>query len=145
MKYLAALMPGRSTALAMLATFVLGVSLNVGLKELRSPPTPPRGPADPAFASLGRAHAPRILAAEAIAYESAATDLEAGKPFSAAFASIPEVRAKARTDSFARYVAPDFAKLLPDGKADAEITTAERSAVVSAWRGFAKGLRGKSP
>ncbi len=141
---LAKLLPSRSTALAIFVAFSLGLLLCVPAKQLLAPTTP-RGPADASFAALGRAHAPRLIAAEASGYEAGIAALDAGKPFSEALATIPATRHQLRVESFARFIQPDFARTIPDGKADAEITPAEREAVKIAWRSFAAGLRGKSP
>lgn len=91
-------------------------------------------------AALGRAYAPVVTATLAEAWLAAAKTLEDGKSVADAQSVLQETWRSGRTDHFKAKVAPEFDRVLAEGKEpkDAE----ERAAAAKLWRDFAKGLKG---
>ena len=83
------------------------------------------------------------MAAAAAGYESAATALEAGRSVKDALAEGARTTEQLRREAFARLVAPEFARVLPEGTEP--VDPAQRAQVISLWRRFANDLRGLQP
>ncbi len=98
------------------------------------PPTTVNGKA------LGRSYAPTIAANLGDAWLAAASDLEKGKSVTAAQQGFQQVWQATRLASFGTKIAPEFAKVLPEGLEPTD--PAKRAAVVKLWRDFANGLKG---
>jgi hypothetical protein len=113
----------------------IGVSARLG-----GPSGPPAPPHDPQFVPLGRAYLPGLGKAYAAAWEEGAKGLEAGQPLSAALAAVGKAWDASRTQLFDRMATPEFAKIIPESRKDADITLQQRAAMAAAWRGFALGL-----
>jgi hypothetical protein len=132
---------GRSTWLAIVLA-VVGIvisGLNLNPSEAR-PQAPAPSEVDARFRTLGRAYLPALGHAYAAAWLEGAKALEAGQPVDLALAAVGRSWDSGRTALFDRMVTPQFHKIVPEGRADAEITPAEKKALASAWRGFARGL-----
>ncbi len=113
----------------------LGVATRMG-----GPAGPPAPPQDPRFARLGRAYLPGLGKAYAAAWEEGAKGLEAGQALSAALAAVGKSWDASRTQLFDRVLTPEFAKIIPESRQDADITPQQRAAMAAAWRGLASGL-----
>ena len=143
----AALQQVKSHAKAL--TVILVASLAVGVitaKHFHEMPT--ENPVEARFAALGRANGPRLLAADAMAFEAAAKDLHAGKSVADVATAIPKAAADNLAATGRRWLAPDLETVIPAGKPEAQITPAERNNLEAAYLGYARGLRalkGKYP
>lgn len=113
----------------------IGVSVRLG-----GPTGPPPPPHDPHFVPLGRAYLPGLGKAYSAAWEEGAKGLEAGQPLSTALAAVGKAWDASRTQLFDRMATPEFAKIIPESRKDADITPQQRAAMAAAWRGFALGL-----
>jgi hypothetical protein len=91
-------------------------------------------------AMLGRAYAPVVVATLSDAWNAAADALGRGQTVAQAQAALQQNWQAGRTKAFAASVAPEFAKVLPEGSEPKD--DAQRAAVVALWRAFAKGLKG---
>jgi hypothetical protein len=100
----------------------------------------PRPDAGPDFAAVGRAYAPVLAQTYADAWLEAAIVLEQGKSVSDAQRAQQETWKAARIAAFNARVAPELAKVLPEGAEPTD--TAQRARTVAAWRGLARGLKG---
>ncbi|MDX2035966.1 MAG: hypothetical protein SFX72_04895 [Isosphaeraceae bacterium] len=92
-------------------------------------------------AALGRAHGPVVVRALADAWEAAALSVEGGGSVAEAASLLQDRWRTARVEAFTAKVAPEFAKVLPEGTEPQ--SPEQRAAVVSLWRDFARGLGGK--
>lgn len=137
-------LPGKSTVAALSASFILGTLMSIGGVSCRSAPDRPAplAPLSPqGLIRLGRTYTGNLGKVYASAWETGASALEAGKSVSEAVDSVAAAWDQDRVRLFNRFVAIEFDKIVPQGKADSEISTAERAALARAWRGFAAGLR----
>ncbi len=91
-------------------------------------------------AAIGRAYATTIAATLADAWRAAADAFASGKTVGEAQAVFQDSWKKARGDAFVARVAPEFAKVLPEGSEPKD--AAQRAATVALWRDFARGLKG---
>jgi hypothetical protein len=66
--------------------------------------------------------------------------LEAGKSIAAALDSVSKSWSSARAQLFDQVLTPEFAKIVAESVADADVTPEERSAMATAWRGLSVGL-----
>jgi hypothetical protein len=111
-----------------------------------SSPTPPVPPTfDERFIPLGKAYVPELGKAYAAAWDEGTKALEAGQPVGVSLKTVSDTWDTARVQLFDRLVTPEFAKILPEGQADADALLVNRSALARAWRGFAIGLGGPRP
>jgi hypothetical protein len=137
-------LPGKPAMASLLASFVLGVLVSTGGISCRSVPDRP-APLSPLSSQglirLGRTYTVNLGKVYASAWETGAASLEAGKPVSEALDSVRAAWDQDRGRLFNRFVAIEFDKIVPQGKADADITAADRAALSKAWRDFAAGLR----
>jgi hypothetical protein len=138
------LFPGRRTLLTIVLSSALGAGLAIAaLVWLDAPfhsapgPVPPR---DARFVALGKAYLPRLGLAYAGAWEEGAKQLEAGGDISAAIDAVAKSWSANRTQLYDHLLTPEFSKIVVESVKDADVTTAERSAMVAAWRGLAVGL-----
>jgi hypothetical protein len=108
-------------------------------------PTPPAPPNfDERFIPLGRAYVPELGKAYATAWIEGAKALESGQPVAASLKTVSDSWDTSRVQLFDRLVTPEFAKIVPEGQADADALLVNRMALARAWRGFALGLSGSS-
>jgi hypothetical protein len=137
-------LPDKPAMAALLASFVLGAWVSTGNLSCRSKPDRPE-PLAPLSAQgltrLGRTYTGNLGKVYASAWETGAAALEAGKPVSEALDAVRAAWDQDRVRLFNRFVAIEFDKIVPQGKPDAEVTAAERTALAKAWRSFAAGLR----
>ncbi len=104
-----------------------------------SSPTP--APAlDGRFVTLGRAYLPELGRAYATAWNEGAKALESGQPVASALKSVGQSWDSGRVQLFDRLITPELSKIVPDGRPESQLTTADRQALARAWRGFASGL-----
>jgi hypothetical protein len=90
--------------------------------------------------TLGKKYSTVVLTDLSDAWTGAAQSVSDGKSMAEAQKTFQDQWQAARTKSFSAIVAPEFAKVLPEG---AEPKSPEdRAAVVQLWRDFAKGLKG---
>jgi hypothetical protein len=138
------MLPGRTAAISLLASFALGVLVSTGKISCRSTPDRP-APLAPLSAQglvrLGKTYTVNLGKVYASAWEAGAADLESGKPVSVALNTVHESWDRDRVQLFNRFVAIEFDKIVPQGKTDNDVTAAERTALAKAWRSFASGLR----
>jgi hypothetical protein len=133
--------PSGRTLLTVALSSLLGAAVAVGVSaRLGGPAGPPAPPHDPHFVRLGRAYLPGLGKAYAAAWEEGAKGLEAGQPLSAAIAAVGKAWDANRNQLFDRMATPEFAKIIPESRKDADITPQQRAAMAAAWRGFAWGL-----
>lgn len=90
--------------------------------------------------ALGRSYAPTVVANLGDAWLAAAHALEQGKTVTEAQQGFQQSWQAARVASFGTKIAPEFAKVLPEGQEPTDPT--KRAAVVKLWRDFANGLKG---
>ena len=111
----------------------------VAYDHLAPGPRPPRRRRSTAR-RLGRSFAPAAASNLGDGWLAAADALEQGKTVADAQAALQAAWQDARIKAFAAKVAPEFARVLPEG---AEPTDpAKRAEVVKLWRDFAAGLKG---
>lgn len=101
--------------------------------------TTPTG-VDKALVPIGRAYAGVILGSYATAWQTAAGDVDAGKPVADALAAVKASWEADRTKQYQATVSPAFAAIVPEATPDESITPAQRAALAAAFRGFAQGL-----
>jgi hypothetical protein len=139
------MLPSRSTLATIAVSSLMGGALALGISTwLWSPEAPPASPVpphDPHFFRLGRAYLPELGKAYATAWEDGAKGLETGQNLSDALNAVTKAWGTNRTQLFDRMATPEFLKLVPESKKDADVTPQERAAMAAAWRGFALGLR----
>jgi hypothetical protein len=96
---------------------------------------------DPRFVSIGRSYVPELGKAYSAAWDEGVKALESGESIGAALKVVGQSWEQGRTRLFDRLVTPELSKVVPDGKAEAEVNDADRKAVAGTWRGLAKGLK----
>lgn len=119
---------------------IVAVSVSAGaiLAEWRAP-----GPASPAserLSAIGRAYPRELGAAYAQAWLKGAEALDGGRAVSDSLGVVAQEWTAGRTALFDRAVAPEFSAVIPEGKPEGEISSAEKAALASLWRAFAAGL-----
>jgi len=137
-------LPARSTMITVLGAFALGAmvsSKGISCRQVPVKPDPSLPPTAQSLVKLGKTYTINLGKVYASAWEAGAAALEAGKPVSAALGVVHESWDRDRGQLFDRSVSVEFAKLVPEGKADGDVTAAERAALAKAWRSFATGLR----
>ena len=138
------LLPSRCMVFTIVILSVLGGSLLLGVSLWRrSPdePFPARKPDhDPHFVTLGGAYIAQLGKAYASAWNKGANALDAGESISSAIETVAKSWSANRADLYDRFITPQFAKILPEGIRDEDVTPSERAAMAAAWRGFALGL-----
>lgn len=139
-----AVIPSRRTLLTITLSSLLGGILAIGISNwLRSQDGPrpsPGPPHDPHFIHIGRTYLPELGKAYASAWDEGAKGLEAGQNLSSGVSAVAKAWDTNRTQLFDRIATPEFLKLIPEAKKDADVTPQERAAMAAAWRGFAIGL-----
>lgn len=104
-------------------------------------PTPGPSPTPTIDAvTLGKNFAPKLAASLADGFETAATMIAAGTSVTDADNSLKTKFMSSRNDAFESVVAPEFAKVLPEGQEPKDAAT--REAFAKIHRDFASGLRG---
>ncbi|WP_165068428.1 hypothetical protein [Paludisphaera rhizosphaerae] len=116
------------------------ISVGFGLSEYRSKPAEPA--AVVSIRATGRTYPKTLATAYAAAWIKGAEALEAGKGPVDALGVVTEAWTAGRVALFDKAVAPAFAAVVPEGKADAEVSAADRAALAALWRAFAAGLSG---
>jgi hypothetical protein len=137
-------LPSKPAMAALLASFVLGAVVSTG--KLSCQPVPdrpaPLAPLSPqGLVRLGKTYTVNLGKVYASAWETGAASLDAGKPVSEALGSVRAAWDQDRGRLFNRFISIEFDKIVPQGKADADVTAAERAELSKAWRSFAAGLR----
>lgn len=102
-------------------------------------PNPPRPDPTSLGEKLGREFGPKLAASLADGFETAATMIAAGTSVKEANDTLKAKFQAGRNQAFSAYVAPEFAKIVPEG---AEPTGDARDRFIQIHRDFAKGLRG---
>jgi hypothetical protein len=130
------LLPGLNALVLATVVVVFGYD-----RFFRKPPAPP-APPDPAaaFVALGSGFAPALAGSLADGFEAGADALRGGKTVAESDRTLKDAFLASRQKAFSVQVAPRFAGVLADGEEPK--TSAERTALESAWRAFARGLRG---
>lgn len=90
--------------------------------------------------AVGRAYPRALGAVYAESWRRGAESLDAGRSVNDSLTVVADTWAASRITLFDRAVAPAFAAVVPEGKPDAEVSTADKAALASLWRGFASGL-----
>lgn len=103
-------------------------------------PNPPLPDPQSVGEQLGRTFGPKLAASLADAFDTAATMIAAGTSVSEADNTLKTKFVTGRNDVFKTLVAPEFAKILPEGQEPRDAAT--RAAFAQIHRDFAKGLRG---
>jgi hypothetical protein len=97
-------------------------------------------PTPPTPAALGRVYAKTVVVTLADAWIAAADALEKGKSVVESRKALQDGWQAARTKAFVEGVAPEFAKVLPEGSEPKDAT--QRAQAIAFWREFARGLKG---
>ena len=126
-----------SVGLSSLVGGTVAIWVSARLGDTDGPPSPRQ---DPHFVRVGRAYLPGLGKAYAAAWQEGAKGLEAGQPLSAAIAAVGRAWDSNRAQLFDRVATPEFARIIPESRKDADITPQQRAAMAAAWRGFASGL-----
>jgi len=137
-------LPSKPAVAALLASFVLGAMVSTGKISCRQTPDHPAPPSplsSQALVRLGKTYTGNLGKVYASAWEAGAASLDAGKPVSEALDSVRAAWDQDRGRLFNRFVSVEFDKIVPQGKADADVTSAQRAELSKAWRSFAAGLR----
>lgn len=121
-------------ALVVLSALVIGSAL--------LPFTPPDHRVDAHFITIGQTYRTELGKVYAWAWEDGAKHLESGAGPGAAIDGVAKSWDAGRVNLFESLVTPELARIVPEGKADKDITPDDRSRLAAAWRGFAKGLGG---
>jgi hypothetical protein len=141
---LTSLFPGWRTFLTITLSAAVGALVSIGISNrLRAPDGPvptPQPPHDRRFVALGRAYLPQLGKAYAAAWEEGAKALDAAQGISSALDVVAKAWTSQRSQLFDKHMAQEFAKVIPEGVKDTELTPQERAALAAAWRGFALGL-----
>ena len=90
--------------------------------------------------SAGRAYPHQLGVAYAAAWEDGAKMLDAGQPVEKALGQAKTTWDKGRTEAFTSTVSPLFARILPEGTPEKDITAEDRQRLARAWLEFARGL-----
>jgi len=96
-------------------------------------------PFDASLQKIGKAYGPSLAPVRGAAFEKAADDLDAGKPFSQAWASA----IKAIQEPYDQQVTPALSAIIPAGTPDDKISAQQTKAMSAALRGLGMGLSGK--
>jgi hypothetical protein len=138
------LLPSRRTLFTVVLSSAVGAGLVIAtavLLDIPLKPAPgPVAPRDVRFVALGKAYLPQLGRAYAAAWEEGVKQLEAGKDISAAIDSVAKSWSSNRAQLYDHVLTPEFSKIVVESVKDSEVTPAERSAMVAAWRGLAVGL-----
>ena len=96
----------------------------------------------PTFAKFEVSSGPHVVqfATLSEAWDAAADALVQGKTVAEAQATLQQTWKAARAKAFVASVAPEFAKVLPEGAEPKD--DAQRAQVVALWKAFATGLKG---
>jgi hypothetical protein len=140
---LQAWLPTRRALVTVIASALVGGAMTVGaLGWFRAHDSANLAPPsrDAQFAALGRAYLPQLADAYAQAWNQGAIALDSGQPLSAALDLVAKNWTSGRTALYDKLVAPEFAKIVAESIKDSDVTPQERTAMASAWRGFASGL-----
>lgn len=121
-------------ALVLLSALVIGSAL--------LPFSPLDHRVDAHFISIGQTYRTELGKVYARAWEDGARNLESGAGAAAAIDGVAKSWDAGRVSLFESLVTPELVKIVPEGKADKDITAEDRSRLAAAWRGFAKGLGG---
>lgn len=120
---------------------VLAFGIGFGWEYYKNRPTPGPAPTPTVDAvTLGKTFAPKLAASLADGFETAATMIAAGTSVKEADESLKVKFQASRNDAFKTMVAPEFAKVLPEGQEPKDPATREAAAKIH--RDFASGLRG---
>jgi hypothetical protein len=106
-------------------------------------PAPSPGVYDPRFVSVGKTYLPALGPAYGAAWEDGAKVLDAGQPITMALDTVHASWEANRKALFNRRLEPELSKVVPQSKAEKEVTTEERAALAKAYRGLARGFSGK--
>lgn len=119
---------------------IVAVSVSAGafFSGRRSPAPAP--PAAERLSAIGRTYPRELGAAYADAWLKGAEALDAGRAVSESLDVVAQQWTAGRIALFDRAVAPEFAGVVPEGKPEGEISSADKAALASLWRAFAAGL-----
>jgi hypothetical protein len=132
-----------STVLAAgLTTAAAALKRSLG-RGAKSPP--PTASAPGPFVALGRDYLPELGRAYAAAWNEGALALDSGQPVALALTVVGQSWENARVRLFDRLMAPELARIVPDGQPEAHISRASRQALARAWRDLALGLSSPRP
>jgi hypothetical protein len=138
------LLPSRRTVFTVVLSSAVGAGLaitaSVWLDAPLNPAPGPLPPRDVRFVALGKAYLPQLGLAYAAAWEDGVKQLEAGKDISAAIDAVAKSWSANRAQLYDHLLTPEFSKIVVESVKDSDVTPAERSAMVAAWRGLAVGL-----
>jgi hypothetical protein len=138
------LFPSLRTLLTVVLSSVVGagvvIAASLWLDAHHNPAPGPVPPRDVRFVALGKAYLPQLGLAYAAAWEDGAKQLEAGKDISAAIDAVAKSWSANRTQLYDHLLTPEFSKIVVESVKDSDVTPAERSAMVAAWRGLAVGM-----
>lgn len=139
-------LPSAKTALAMALAAILGAGATLGglyvayyIKTRELAPTPP--PYDARFAAMGKTYAPEMAASYAAAWDQGVIALESGKSISDAIEIVAKAWTANRTALYDKTLTPAFSKIVPQSVKESDVTSAERAALIQAWRGLSIGLK----
>jgi hypothetical protein len=93
--------------------------------------------------TAGKAYPSQLGKVYAGAWRDGAKQLDAGKGPGEAIDVVAKTWDAGRTAAFNQSVTPEFAKVVPEGKADKDLTADDRAKLAKVWREFADGLEGK--
>lgn len=91
--------------------------------------------------AVGRAYRVELGKVYGDAWLEGAKRLDDGQGPAAALESVAKAWDSGRVALFERLVTPELARVVPEGKPDADVSPTDRAKLAAAWRGFAKGLR----
>jgi hypothetical protein len=138
------LFPSRRTLLTVVLSSALGAGLAIMASDwlglVRGPNADPVQPRNARFVALGKTYLPKLGKAYAAAWEDGAKQLEAGGDISAAIDAVAKSWSSNRTKLYDNVLTPELSKIVVESVKDSDVTPAERSAMVAAWRGLADGL-----
>jgi len=101
------------------------------------------GPASPPaerVTAIGRTYPRELGTVYAGAWLKGAEALDAGRAVPEALDEVAREWAAGRIALFDRAVAPEFSKIIPEGRPEGEISAADKAELASLWRAFAAGL-----
>jgi hypothetical protein len=141
---LLSMIPSRRTIVTVVLSSALGAGLVIAasawLGALHEPNPGPLPPRNVRFVALGKAYLPQLGKAYAAAWEEGAKKLEAGAGVSVALDAVAKNWSSNRTALYDHLLTSEFSKIVTESVKDADVTSAERSALAAAWRGLAQGL-----
>ncbi len=139
-------LPSVNTVMAMAAAAIVGAGATFGglylayyLKTRVPAPTPP--PYDARFVVIGKAYVGELSASYAAAWDQGVHALESGQSISDAIEVVAKAWTANRTALYDKALTPAFSKIVPQSVKDGDVTSAERSALIQAWRGLSMGLK----